>query len=68
MRLRRRYVLLVALLGVATAVLPAIASSETSPTVEAVNTRNVYDNTPGRPAGRRVVAGGVVTLRNPPPK
>jgi plastocyanin len=66
-RLRRRYVLLVALLGVATAVLPAIASSETSPTVEAVNTPgNVYaeETHSWSPPQTTVMAGGVVTFSN----
>ncbi len=63
MRLRRRYVPLVALLGVATAVLPAIASSETSPTVDAVNS-GLYSHY-WSPSQVSVGAGGVVALRNP---
>jgi plastocyanin len=62
-RLRRRYVPLMALLGVAAAVLPAIASSETSPTVDAVNT-GLYSHS-WAPSQVSVAAGGVVTLRNP---
>lgn len=62
MRLRRHYVLLAALLGVATAVLPAIASSETSPTIDAVNS-GLYSHT-WSPTQVSVGAGGAVTLRN----
>lgn len=62
MRLRRRYVLLVALLGVATAVLPAIASSETSPTVEATNP-GPYSHA-WSPTQVTLGAGGVVTFTN----
>jgi plastocyanin len=66
-RLRRRYVLLVALLGVATAVLPAIASSETSPTVEAVNEGGgpYPEHRRWSPSQATVMAGGVVTFSNP---
>ena len=65
-RLRRRYVLLVALLGVATAVLPAIASSETSPTVEAVNEGGLYGEIHRwSPTQTAVMANGVVTFSNP---
>lgn len=62
MRLRRRYVPLVAVLGLATAVLPAIASSETSPTVEAVNS-GLYSHA-WSPTQVSVLAGGVVTFSN----
>lgn len=68
MRLRRHYVLLVALLGAATAVLPAIASSETSPTVEAVNQPGgIYseEKHAWSPPQTTVMAGGVVTFSNP---
>lgn len=67
MRLRRRYVPLVALLGVATAVLPAIASSETSPAVEAVNEGGgIYgEHHHWSPSQVTAMAGGVVTFSNP---
>jgi plastocyanin len=66
--MRRRYVPLVAILGVACAVLPAIASSETSPTVEAVNTPGsglyLEEHHHWEPSQVTVMAGGVVTFRN----
>jgi plastocyanin len=62
MRLRRRYVPLIAGLGIATAALPAIASSETSPTVEAVNT-GLYSHA-WSPPQVSVLAGGVVAFSN----
>jgi plastocyanin len=62
-RLRRRYVLLVALLGVATAVLPAIASSETSPTVEAAGGGYAYPFY-WNPSTAIVNAGGAVMFKN----
>jgi len=66
-RLRRRYVPLIAVLGAAAAVLPAIASSETTPTVEAVNqpagayTEEKHSWVPSQVA---VIAGGMVTFQN----
>jgi plastocyanin len=65
MRLRRRYLLAAALLGVAVAVLPAIASSETTP-VEAVNEGGgVYGETHRwSPSQETVIAGNAVTFRN----
>lgn len=70
MRLRWRYVPLVVLLGAATATLPAIASSETSPTVEAVNTKvasGFYEEEhhSWQPAQVTVMSGGVVSFSNP---
>jgi plastocyanin len=59
---------LAALLGLATAMLPAIASSETSPTVEAVNQPGgIYteEKHAWSPAQATVMAGGVVTFSNP---
>jgi plastocyanin len=66
-RLRRRYVPLIAVLGAAAAVLPAIASSETSPTVEAVNVGSGYagETHHWSPPQTTVMAGGVVTFSNP---
>jgi plastocyanin len=66
-RLRWRYVPLVALLGIAAAVLPSIASSETSPTVEAVNKpANGYYEAEHlwSPSQTTVMTSGVVTFRN----
>jgi plastocyanin len=64
-RLRRRYVPLVVLLGAATAILPAIASSETSPTVEAVNGSGPYGEPHSwSPTQATVLAGGTVTFVN----
>ena len=62
MRVRRRYVPLAAVLGLAVAVLPAVASSETSSTVEAVN-QSLYVHK-WLPAQVAVPAGGAVALRN----
>jgi plastocyanin len=67
-RLRWRYVALLAVLGAATAVLPAVASSETSPTVEAVNegSGGYYgESHRWSPAQVTAMAGGVVTFSNP---
>jgi len=65
MRLPRRYLSAAALLGVAVAVLPAIASSETTP-VEAVNEGGgVYGETHRwSPSQETVIAGNAVTFRN----
>jgi plastocyanin len=68
MRLRWRCVPLMAVLGVAAAVLPAIASSETSPTIEATNTAgsglNSEEHHSWTPSQVSVMAGGVVTFSN----
>jgi plastocyanin len=68
-RLRRRFLfLLAALLGAAVAVLPAVAGSETSPTIEVLNIPTGYEPYEYHawlPAQTTVTAGGVVTLRNP---
>lgn len=67
-RLRRCFVPLVALLGGATGLLPAIASSETSPTVEALNTpgSGLYaeEHHSWSPATVTTMAGGVVRFSN----
>jgi plastocyanin len=66
--LRRRLLLLVtALLGAAVVVLPAVAGSETSPTIVAVNTLGLYEEQhhSWSPATATVSTGGVVTLSNP---
>ncbi len=64
--MRRRYVPLAAVLGAAVAVLPAVASSETSPTIDAVNEGGgVYgEHHRWSPSQATVTAGGVVALRN----
>jgi plastocyanin len=62
-RLQRRYLPLVALLGAATAALPAIASSETSPTVSAVSSGN-YVGFAWSPEQATTPAGGAVTFVN----
>jgi plastocyanin len=67
MKMRRRYLPLAAVLGVAAAVLPAIASSETTPMIEAVNEpATVYTAEHHRwsPTQVAVMAGGVVTFSN----
>jgi plastocyanin len=67
---RWSYLPLAALLGAAAAVLPAIASSETSPSVEAVNTKvgtGLYaeEHHSWQPAQVAVMSGGVVSFSNP---
>jgi plastocyanin len=65
---RRRYVPLALLLGVLAAGLPAVASSETSPTVEAVNepgSGGYGESHHWSPTQTSVAAGGVVTFSNP---
>lgn len=61
-RLRGRYLPLAAVAGAFLAMGPAVASSETSPMVEALNT-GLYTHT-WSPAQVTVGAGGVVALRN----
>lgn len=63
MRVRGRYLPLAAVAGAFLAMGPAVASSETSPTVEAVNT-GLYTHA-WSPAQVTVGAGGAVSLRNP---
>jgi plastocyanin len=68
MRLRRRFTFgLAALLGAAVVVLPAVAGSETSPTIAAVNSTGYYgeQHHAWSPPQVTVSAGGVVTLSNP---
>lgn len=68
MRLRRRYLPFVAVLGAALAVLPAAAGVETDPTVEAVNEGGVppYGETHSwSPSHASIAAGGIVTFSNP---
>ncbi len=64
--MRRRYLPLAAVLGVATALLPAIASSETTPTIEAVNEGSAPypEHHRWSPPQVAVMAGGVVTFQN----
>jgi plastocyanin len=61
-RLHRRYLPLAAVTGAFLAMIPAVASSETSPTVEAVNT-GLYSHH-WSPTQVTVGQGGVVALRN----
>jgi plastocyanin len=68
-RPRRLHLALAALLGTAAAVVPAVASSETSPTVDAVNTTTasgIYteEHHSWAPSQVAVMAGGTVTFRN----
>jgi plastocyanin len=55
-----------ALLGAAVVVLPAVASSEASPTISAVNSAGLYggQHHEWSPAAASVVAGGTVALKN----
>jgi plastocyanin len=67
---RSVYLPLVALLGAAAAALPGVASSETSPSVEAVNTKvgsGFYEEErhSWQPSQVAVLAGGTVTFSNP---
>jgi plastocyanin len=59
--MRRLRLPLATLLGVATAVLPAVASSETSATIEAVNVGTSHSWSPAQVS---VASGGEVTLSN----
>jgi plastocyanin len=65
----RRYLLVVltATLGAWVVLLPAVAGSETSPAIEAVNSTGIYAEQTHRwsPAQATVSAGGVVTISNP---
>ena len=67
MRLRRRIAFAAAtVLGAAVAVLPAIAGSETVPSVEAVNVGGVYgEEHHWSPSQVTLAAGGTVVLSNP---
>jgi plastocyanin len=65
--MRRRYIPLAAVLGAAVAVLPTVASSETTPAISAVNEPGgLYSEEHHRwsPAQATVTAGGTVTLSN----
>jgi plastocyanin len=66
--LRKRYLLLACMLGIALAVAPAIASSETGPAIEAANSSaGIYSSETHAWAPTQVTVseGGVVTLSNP---
>lgn len=68
MRKRLSYLALAAVLGVGAAVLPALAASESTPTVEAVNhPASLYteEKHSWSPPQTTVLAGGVVTFSNP---
>jgi len=62
-RLRGRYLPLAATIGAFVALLPAVASSETSPTIDAVN-GSAYTHS-WSPTQVSVGAGGAVAIRNP---
>lgn len=65
MRLRRRYLPLAAVLGAAAAVLPAIAASETTPTISAYNEPGGYFLHSWMPSTATVGLGGTVLFKNP---
>jgi plastocyanin len=63
--MRRRVALVVvAALGAATAVLPALAGSETIPAIHAENVGGVYEEHRWQPAQATIAVGGSVTLSN----
>jgi plastocyanin len=64
MRMRRRYLPAAALLGLAVAVLPAVAGSET-PSISAYNEPGIYGLHSWMPATATVGSGGVVKFGNP---
>jgi plastocyanin len=71
-RPRRHHLVIAALLGTAAAVVPAVASSETSPTIDAVNTMTgsgIYseERHSWSPSQVTVMAGATVTFRNATP-
>jgi plastocyanin len=63
--MRRRYVPLAAVLGVAVAVLPAIAASETTPTISAYNEPGGYFLHSWMPSTATIGLGGAVIFKNP---
>jgi plastocyanin len=67
-RLRRKLlVALAAPLGAAVVVMPAVAGSETSPTIEAVNSKGLYEQQHHywQPSQATIAPGGTITLSNP---
>jgi plastocyanin len=64
-RLRRRYLPLAAVLGVAAAVLPAVAASETAPSISAYDEPGIYGGHSWMPSTATVGPGGVVKFANP---
>jgi plastocyanin len=69
MRMRRRLLFpMAALLGGAVAVLPAIAASETTPTISAHNEGGYYNYHSWTPSTATVGSGGVVKFVNPYPE
>src|SRR5439155_10352774 len=66
-RMRRRLLLpVLTLLGASVVILPAVAGSETSPTITAENIGGYYgEEHRWSPAQATVAPGGAVTLRNP---
>lgn len=65
MRLRRRYLPLAAVLGAAVAVLPAVAASETTPTISAYNEPPPGYSHSWMPSTATVGLGGAVVFKNP---
>jgi plastocyanin len=62
---RKRHLVLAAVLGVVVAVLPAIASSETAPSISAYTEPGGYGYHSWRPSTATIVAGGAVQFSNP---
>ncbi len=65
MRMRRRYLPAAALLGLAVSVLPAVAGSETTPSISAYNEPGIYGQHSWMPSTATVSSGGVVKFVNP---
>lgn len=65
MRLPRRYLLLIAVLGVAATMLPAVAASETAPNISAYDEPGIYGGHSWMPSTAAVIAGGLVRFSNP---
>jgi plastocyanin len=64
-RLRWRFLPLAAVLGVAAAVLPAMAASETAPSISAYDEPGIYGGHSWMPSTATVGSGGVVKFSNP---
>jgi plastocyanin len=63
-RIRKRYFLLIALLGAAVAVVPALASSGTEPTINAIEEMGVYTYVRWSPSEAQVAPTGSVTFQD----
>ncbi len=64
MRLRKRHFLLIAMLGAAVAVVPALASSGTEPTINAIEEMGVYTYVRWSPSEAQVAPTGSVTFQD----